>query len=109
MQDLRFSIIQSPLHWEDRDTNRTQFSRLLDSIEACDVVILPEMFTTGFTMNVEPMSELMSGPTVNWMKNEAKRVSAVIGGSVIIKDNDRFLNRFIWAQPDGQIDHRLYL
>jgi predicted amidohydrolase len=106
MQDLRISLIQTELFWENKTQNLAHFSALIDAIEnATDIIALPEMFTTGFTMQPELFGETMSGETIQWMLQIAKEKNAVIAGSVIIKENENFFNRLIWAQPDGKILH----
>jgi omega-amidase len=101
---LKITTIQSELHWENAAKNLAMFSEKIASIkEATDVIVLPEMFTTGFTMNAKTLAETMDGKTVAWMKQQAKNKDAVIVGSLIITENNLFFNRLIWAQPDGKI------
>ena len=112
MQDIVITLIQSNLQWEDTDANLLNFTRKIDLIkDDSDIIILPEMFSTGFTMNPEKCAEDMNGRTINWMKQQAKNKNAVILGSVIIKESiseqriknnkQLFYNRLIWMQPDG--------
>ena len=105
-EDLRVSIVQSILHWEDADTNLKMFdAKLKDISSETDIIVLPEMFNSGFTMKAEKVAEEMSGKTVNWMREKAANIGAVITGSLVIKENDHYYNRLIWAQPDGIIFH----
>lgn len=102
MKDLKVSTVQSTLVWEDRDTNLKNFTNHIDSInESTDLILLPEMFTTGFSMNPKPISEKMDGPTIQWMKAQASKKNAVIAGSIIIEEKEKFYNRLIWMRPDG--------
>lgn len=100
--DLKVTIIQSELHWENVDKNLAMFSEKIDAIsEPTDVIVLPEMFNTGFSMYSKELAENMNGKTVNWMKEQAKRSDAVVTGSLIIEEHNNFYNRLIWVQPDG--------
>lgn len=102
--DLKVTIIQSELHWENVDENLSMFSDKINAIsEPTDLLVLPEMFNTGFSMLSEKLAESMDGKTVAWMKQQAKTSDAVITGSLIIKEHNKFYNRLIWAQPDGEI------
>ena len=108
---LKVTIIQSELHWENVDENLEMFAQKIDAIaEETDIIVLPEMFNTGFSMDSERLAETMDGETVSWMKKQSKKVNAVIVGSLIIKtctlsgvEEQKFYNRLIWAQPDGKI------
>ena len=101
---LKITAVQSELHWEDAVENLEMFSNKIDSIQdSTDIIILPEMFNTGFSMKSEELSETMIGKTVSWMVAKAKTTAAVIVGSLIIKEEDKFYNRLIWAQPDGEV------
>jgi len=104
MQDLTVTLIQTELIWEDIPANLAMFDQKIDGIsEKTDVIILPEMFTTGFTMNVEKAAEPMTGQTVSWLVAKAKQKQAHIMGSVIIEENKKYFNRLVWATPDGNI------
>ena len=104
MRDLTITLIQTPLHWENVDANLVAFQELLNRLDdGTDLVVLPEMFTTGFTMNAAPLAQTMSGPAVNWLVQMAGRVGCTITGSMIIEDGTRYYNRLLWAQPDGQL------
>ena len=103
MSDLTLTLVQSELIWERPEANRDRFGERLQSLAgATDLVILPEMFTTGFTMNAEPLAETMDGPTRDWMRRVSRELAADVVGSVIIRENDRLLNRLLWVKPDGQ-------
>ena len=105
MQDtLKVAIIQSSLVWENPKTNRELFSEKIEKIsETVDLILLPEMFTTGFTMTPENAYETMEGETINWMVTIAKTKQSAIGGSLVIKENETFYNRFVFVSPEGVI------
>lgn len=104
MQNLAITLIQTELYWEDKEGNISHFSKLIDDInEHTDIIILPEMFSTGFSMNTSKLAENMDGSVVKWMKNTAQKKKAVICGSLIIEENNNYFNRFIWADVDGKI------
>lgn len=103
--DLRLTLVQTDLVWEDPEANRSNIERLLQECQPSDVVLLPEMFPTGFSMNPEPLAEDMNGPTARWMKGMAKQLDSALAGSVIIREAEKFYNRLIWAEPDGTIRH----
>lgn len=103
---LKLALIQAPLEWENTAANRAYFSGKISSIsENVDLVILPEMFTSGFTMNAAPNAESMDGPTVEWMKILAKEKNVAITGSVIILENENYFNRMLFVTPEGVIGH----
>lgn len=102
MEDLTVTIIQSDLAWENPQKNRDVFSEKIQSIkERTDLIVLPEMFTTGFTLNAKPLAEPENGPTLNWMMEKAQSKNAVIIGSLIITENGKYFNRLFWVRPDG--------
>ncbi|MFL5730904.1 MAG: amidohydrolase [Cytophagaceae bacterium] len=104
MQDLKVSLIQSALHWESPDANLAMFEEKIWSIrEKTDLIVLPEMFTTGFTMNAAAVSEPMNYKACKWIKQQAEQTKAVVTGSVIIKEEGKFFNRLLWAEPDGSL------
>lgn len=104
MQDLRITLVQSELVWENVDANLAMFERLLSPLEQqTDLIILPEMFTTGFTMNARALAEEINGRSVNWMRDRARELGADITGSLIIREAGRYFNRLCWAKPDGRL------
>ncbi len=104
MRDLRVTIIQSMLHWEDAEANRRMFAERISGLHgATDLVVLPEMFTTGFSMNSDQLFESMDGPTVSWMKEQAEQMEVAIYGSIIIKENGHYFNRGLFVFPDGRV------
>jgi predicted amidohydrolase len=103
MANLTFTLIQPALHWEGKEANLHAFERKIKDLKGTtQVVILPEMFSTGFSMKPEVLAEEMNGETVHWMKRVAAENRIILTGSVIIKDGDHYLNRLIWMQPNGQ-------
>lgn len=101
---LNVAIIQSKLIWEDRSKNRSIFEDQILSISTdVDLIVLPEMFSTGFTMNTT-CAESMEGETIQWMKKMASKKNAVICGSLIIEVESHFYNRLIWMRPNGTIE-----
>lgn len=103
MKDLTISCIQTPLVWEDKKANLMAMEAWLEQVpRAAQVVILPEMFSTGFSMNAGELAESMEGPTLRWMEQQAAHYKKIITGSLIIKEDDRYFNRLIWMQPDGR-------
>lgn len=104
MRDLRVALVQSMLHWEDAAANRAMFTEKLGALKGTtDLVVLPEMFTTGFSMRSVELSEPMDGATVGWMKAQARELDAAIYGSVIIAEGGKYHNRGLFVKPDGTV------
>jgi len=104
MRDLTITVIQEKLVWEDIEANITVFDKTLDTLKAkTDLIVLPEMFTSGFSMNAEKLAQTMSGPAVTWLCEKAGAIQADIVSSVIIKEQGRFFNRLLWVKPDGSL------
>ena len=102
MPDLTLTLVQSELEWEARQANRHRFAARLQLLAGTtDLIILPEMFSTGFTMKAGPLAEDLEGPTLAWMRDMAQQLRAHITGSVIIREDGVFFNRLLWVQPDG--------
>ncbi len=101
---MKISLIQTPLSWHDAQANRDYIERKIDALDPADLIVLPEMFTTGFTMHPQQVSEPMSGPTVNWMQAMAKLKNAAITGSVVISEHGNFYNRLLFVRPDGAVE-----
>ncbi|MCB0657232.1 MAG: amidohydrolase [Saprospiraceae bacterium] len=99
---MKVTLIQSNIHWEDAKANREHLDLLLQRVPGdTDLVVLPEMFTTGFTMHAAGQSESMSGASLAWMKEKAASLDAAMVGSLIIREDDQYYNRLIWQMPDG--------
>lgn len=106
MRDLTLTLIQTETVWHDAAANlRAYDERLAGLQQAGDVVVLCEMFSTGFTMASREQAETMDGRTVTWMLRQAARLDAVVCGSVVITEGGACHNRFIWARPDGAVEH----
>jgi omega-amidase len=102
MQDLNVTLVQSDIIWEDVQKNLAGFEQKLKRFDhKPDLVVLPEMFSTGFTMNVEKYAETIDGIALNWMKESAAKLNSVIAGSVLIVDQRKYFNRLFWVKPDG--------
>lgn len=102
MQDLKITLVQSDLHWEDVEANLAMFEEKVWQIgNTTDVIVLPEMFTTGFTMNAPKLAEMMNMRTFKWMKQMADQTGALMLGSYIVKVHDRYFNRLLWMEPGG--------
>src|SRR5688500_4320293 len=103
---LTITLVQANLHWEDKAANLQMFEDKINSIkEKTEIIILPEMFSTGFSMKPELLAEKMDGESVNWMKRIAKAKNVVVTGSLIIEENGHYYNRLIWALPNEQTGH----
>mgnify|MGYP002397964011 CR=1 FL=1 len=103
--NLNISIVQSDLIWHDKSSNLHKMDSFIQKIEDdTDLVILPEMFSSGFTMDSAGMAESMRGDTVKWMIEKAVENKCAISGSLVITDSDRFYNRHLFIHPDGSID-----
>ena len=100
---LSLTAIQTHLFWEDKDQNRIHLDKQLAQLPATDIIVLPEMFTTGFTMEGQKFSETMEGPTFQWMKKWAEKTKAAIAGSCPIIEQGKCYNRFLFVAPSGEI------
>lgn len=102
MQDLKITLIQTSLYWENPAANLAMLEEKLWQIpEPTDLIVLPEMFTTGFTMSAEQLAEPMNFTTFKWLKQQAEQMKAVICGSYIVKEGGKYFNRLVCMQPDG--------
>ncbi len=99
---LKITTFQAYLFWENIDKNLQNIESRLSTIrEKTNLIVLPEMFNTGFTMNVKNLSEKMNGKTIQWMNKQAKRFDCIVTGSLIINEGHQYYNRLIWMYPDG--------
>lgn len=104
MSSLTITIIQTNLHWEDKVANLQMLEEKINNIKAkTEVIILPEMFSTGFSMHAEQLAEGMDGEAIAWMKRVSAAKKVILTGSLIIKENDQVYNRLIWMLPNGQM------
>lgn len=105
MQNLKIAMLQAELVWHNVELNRKNFLEKINQIkEQVDLIILPEMFTTGFSMHPQKIGDTMNGETVNWMRKIASEKDTAIAGSVIIFENNNFYNRFLFVHPSGEIN-----
>ena len=101
---MKIALIQSSLYWENPKQNRDYFEEKINTIsDDIDLIVLPEMFTSGFTMNPENVAETMQGETVSWLKVLAKAKNSAITGSLVIEENNNFFNRMVFVFPSGEI------
>ncbi|MBE9510069.1 MAG: amidohydrolase [Bacteroidetes bacterium] len=106
IDELKITIVQTNIHWENKNENMEMFSHIIrDMVQHTDLVILPEMFSTGFSMRPSLMAEAINGPTVSWMGEIAREHNTVVTGSIIISEKNKFLNRLIWMPPDGNLKY----
>ena len=106
MSTLTITTIQSDLIWEEKSANLRQLEQKISTIpEKTEIVILPEMFSTGFSMNTAQLAEKMDGETISWMKRVSNENGIVLTGSLIIEAEGKYFNRLIWMLPNGQYGH----
>jgi omega-amidase len=104
--DLELALIQTSLVWQDPAANRAHFAPLLERARGADLIVLPEMFSTGFSMESAALAEPEDGPTSQWLREQAQALHAVITGSLIIQAADgSYRNRLLWARADGSLAH----
>ncbi len=102
---MNITLLQANLYWHDPVANRAMLEeRIFNLDEPTDLIVLPEMFTTGFTMDARVVVEPMNLTTFRWMKQMAAQTGAVVTGSYVVKEAGHFFNRLIWMQPNGQFD-----
>ena len=103
MSSLSITIIQTALHWQNKQANLAMFEQKIHAIkEKTEIVVLPEMFSTGFSMQPELFAEKMEGDTIKWMKRIAAERKIILTGTMIVEDNGKYFNRLIWMLPNGQ-------
>lgn len=106
MSTLSITTIQSNLIWEEKSANLRMLEQKINSIaEKTEVVVLPEMFNTGFCMRPEVLAETMDGESIDWMKRVSKENGIVLTGSLMIEEEGKFYNRMIWMLPNGQLGY----
>ena len=104
MQDLKVSLVQANQIWEDKQANLSNYSRLIEDIQETDLIILPEMFHTSFSMNAEEFAEKMDDSIgIKWLKEKANEKNAAIYTSLIIEENNHYFNRGVFVYPTGEI------
>ncbi len=103
---LNIALIQTELIWENPEQNRAHISKKIEAIvDPVDVIVLPEMFTSGFTMQPQNVAETMHGETISWMKTVAAKKQAAITGSLVITENNNYYNRMVFVHPNGKTEH----
>jgi len=103
---MKIALIQSDLYWEDVSKNRNNFESKINQIDSeVNLIVLPEMFSTGFTMNALAVAETMQGETILWMQTMAKQKNCAITGSLVITENEQFYNRMFFVFPSGEIQY----
>jgi len=106
LPDLQLALIQTTLVWQDASANRDHFARLLEQARGADLIVLPEIFSTGFSMDSAALAEPEDGPTTQWLHRQTQDLGAVVCGSLIIQAADgSYRNRLLWARPDGSLAH----
>jgi predicted amidohydrolase len=105
MANLSITTVQTNLYWEDKAANLKMLEEKIGELNHAEVVVLPEMFSTGFSMRPEVMAEPIDGNTVTWMKNLASKKNFILTGSLIIEEKGLYFNRLIWMQPNGQFGY----
>lgn len=103
---MKTALIQTNIIWENPNENRRLLQEKINTIsQYVDLIILPEMFTSGFTMNPQNVAETMNGETISWLKETAKSKNCAVTGSLVIKENGNYYNRLVFVFPDGEIQH----
>lgn len=101
--NLNVTLVQANLNWENIAANLQHFTALLAPVQQTDLIVLPEMFSTGFSMNAAALAEPMDGSAVQWMKELATQKQCAITGSLIITEGGNYFNRLVWVMPDGKL------
>jgi omega-amidase len=103
---MKLALIQRLQHWENTNNNLAHFEEKINTInQEVDIIILPEMFTTGFTMNAHKVAETMNGTSVSWLKKIANEKNSAICASLVIEENNKYYNRMLFVEPNGKITH----
>lgn len=105
MKNLRLALIQQEIVPNNPPYNLDVFAETLAAAEAVDLVILPEVFTTGFCASARSFAEVVGGTAYTWMAQQAERLGAVVTGSLVVKEGDNYFNRLVWMRPDGVFTH----
>ena len=104
INDLIITLIQTDLEWENIDANLSLFDKKIDlAPDDTHLIVLPEMFTTGFSMKSHSLFEDMSGHTISWLKEKSRQKNVDIAGSAIIKERQNYYNRLLWVKPGGDV------
>lgn len=101
---LNITLVQPNLVWEDKSSNLKHLDVMIRNVGETDLIVLPEMFSTGFSMRSAELAEAMNGATVDWMRGQAAKHNAVVTGSLIVEEKGNYFNRLIWMSPDGEFE-----
>tara|TARA_B100001142_G_C14282031_1_gene635310 strand:- start:404 stop:1183 length:780 start_codon:yes stop_codon:yes gene_type:complete len=104
-EELNICLLQCDLHWEDALKNRTQIDTYLAEVSDADIIVLPELFSTGFSVASTHLAETMDGETLAWMKTMSEKKKAVLCGSLMIEEEGHVFNRLLWVEPNGRVLH----
>ncbi len=105
-RDITVAAVQSQLFWENKEANLHMFGEKIRAIStSLDLLVLPEMFSTGFSMDAKRLAEPMDGPTLVWMQKQANRLNSFVTGSFIVEEKGKYFNRLLWVRPDGTFLH----
>lgn len=105
-EQLHITLVQPDIVWENKAANLQQYEQMIAGVGGPKhIVVLPEMFSTGFSMAAEKLAEPMDGPSVQWMAGMASRHRCIMTGSLIIEEEGKYYNRMLWVQPDGGMGH----
>jgi len=109
MSKLRISLCQTDCFWQDASANRNHLEKKIEALNSSttDLIILPEMFSTGFSMESEKLAESMTGPSIGWMQNLSNQLDLALTGSLIIEEIGHFYNRLVWLEP-GMSSPKIY-
>ena len=106
MSTITISLVQTDLIWEGKESNLRMLEKKIAGLSGeTEVVILPEMFSTGFSMNAAALAEKMDGDTIRWMKKMSSENRLILTGSAIIEEDGKFFNRLIWVLPNGEVGY----
>ena len=104
-EELNICLLQCDIHWEDALKNRTQIDTYLVEVTGADIILLPELFSTGFSVASTHLAETMDGETLTWMKTMSEKKKAVLCGSLMIEEKGHVFNRLLWVEPSGKVLH----
>lgn len=104
MQNLKVTLVQQVITPNDPQGNLDHFARVMNDISTTDLIVLPEVFTTGFCAGARNYAEAVGGRAYQWMHTQAQRHQAVLTGSVVVKEGETYFNRLVWMRPDGSYE-----
>ncbi|HWV13900.1 MAG TPA: amidohydrolase [Cellvibrio sp.] len=105
MQNLTIALLQQEIVPNNPRHNLTTFAKAMSHLRGCDLVVLPEVFTTGFCSNARNYAEQVEGEAYQWMAQQAQQLQAVVTGSLVVREGDQHFNRLVWMRPDGSYAH----